>query len=180
MDRKCSIPQSARFVFLSFISVAGIFGFISLIFYLNHRNYIGTQCQSFNISVTLETCYVAESIWIRTYPYTGRVQFRFPVFTGYKNITIYHWETMSCGITSEQLIADLSSQYPLRNYTPCWYWNDSNTNGYGGSYPLYWQEIYANSGILFIVTCICLGIATIMPMLCILGRYVKNRSYDNR
>jgi hypothetical protein len=166
---------------LFFLALGGIFGLVSLIFFLNHRYMVPTDCQSTNITVKLETCYRSVSILsITAYPYTGRVKFCYPVLYCYavgdcRNSTFCHWKEKTCGLTVDQLQSDLSSQYPLGSYTPCWYWDDSNTEGALSYYPIYFQERYTDYGILFILTCVCLGTILLTLGVGALSGCVKNR-----
>jgi hypothetical protein len=160
---RCHLPAVVAPICLFFLVLGGIFGFVSLMFFLGDQSLVHTECQSTNISVNLETCYVAEAIWVTAYPYTGRIKFCFPVLYCFtvedcRNLTICHWEHKTCGLTSDQLKSDLSNQYPLKSYTPCWYWNDSNAKGSLSYYPIYWINTYSDWIILFIITSICLGI----------------------
>jgi hypothetical protein len=185
MESKCRLPAATQIIALFFLALAGIFGLVTVVYYLNHRYLVAVECQSSNISVTLETCYTTEPLWVTGYyPYTGRIYFCFPVLYWFgvgdvRNITFCHWKQKTCGLTSEQLKADLSSQYPLRSYTPCWYWNDSNVEGSLSYYPVYLKERYTDYGILFIVTCVCLGIVLLVLILGALCCCVKKQEFNS-
>jgi hypothetical protein len=167
---KCTVPEPAKVVSLFFITLAGIFGLVATVYYLNHRWMVAVQCQSWAINVTQETCYVGAYMWnVVAYPYTGRVRFCYPVFYWFFNrsSTFCHWKDLGCGLTRRGLLSDLSEQYPVGNYTPCWYYNDSCVGDCGtlSYFPIYLREMYTDSGTLFILACVCAGIALFVPLL---------------
>jgi hypothetical protein len=164
MKSKCSLTPATYPVTLFFIVLAVLFGFVGLWFFLDNENMIPVDCQSVKINVTLELCYIETGIFIQVIPWTGRVEFCFPVLRWFaaneiRNVTVCHWKKIKCGDTYDQLNNELNQRYPLNDYTPCWYWND--TNAKLSYYPLYLKNIYADSKTLLILASVFIGTASI-------------------